>query len=126
MQARGTRGGEPVAAEGRPPRANEVVGASQQPPYHPIGADALSPLLLRVAFPATKEEIVDAIGEARIAVSHDRTRSVAEVLDLLAPERYASSLDVERALETAWPEVSQAQGRGGRARQGDDLSGRPR
>lgn len=91
-----------------------------------VGTDALSPLLVHVRFPATKEQIAAAIGDARVPMGQDRTRTVREILERLAPNAFASSRDVERALEQAWPQVADVAGRDGRQRQGDDLTGRPR
>lgn len=126
MQARGPQPREAHGAgEGRAPWPNEVVGL-HEPPYHPIGVDALSPLLLHVAFPATKSDIAQAIGDARIAVSQDHSRKVREILEILAPERFASSREVEEAVRRAWPQVAGLQGRGARHQKGDNLEGRRR
>jgi len=126
MQARGDVPREHVGVtHGRLPYPNEVIGRNE-PPYHPIGTDALSPLLLHLEFPCTKQQIVDVIGHARIAVSHDATRSVAEIVEMLGPETFTSSREVELAVERVWDQVADLQGRGGRHWQADNLDGRPR
>jgi hypothetical protein len=116
------RGYHPAEAEGhgggREPYPNEIIGLNE-PPYHPIGVDALSPILLHVEFPATKEEIARKIGDARIAVSQNETRRIADILAFLGPETFQTSKDVERAAENAWDQIADLQGRGGRHWQGD-------
>ena len=67
-----------------------------------VGVDALSPLLLRVQFPATKEEVIDAIGAARIPIDAQHTRTVREVLDRTAPATFLNSAEVEAAVARAW------------------------
>lgn len=80
------------------PYPNEIVGR-KAPPYHGTGADALSPLLMHIAFPATREEIKQAIGQARIPVDRTRTERVDAILDRLGPETYRSSREVEDAVK---------------------------
>lgn len=59
-------------------------------------------------------------------MSQDKTRSVAEIVEMLGPETFTSSREVELAIERVWDQVAPIEGRGGRHWQGDDLDGRPR
>lgn len=108
---------------GRLPHPGEVVG-NKLPPYEVTGVDALSPLLVHVDFPATKEEVVARIGSARIAISKEQTLTVAEILALTGPTEFRSSAEVEAAVNQIWDRVYPHEDRGGHQRQRDNLSGR--
>lgn len=110
---------------GRLPYEGEVIG-NKVPPYEVTGVDALSPILMHVDFPASKEQIVQTIGQARVALDKTHTISVAELLERTTPERFDSSTEVEQAVERIWQQVMPHPdgGRGGHHRQGDDLTGR--
>lgn len=124
--------GEPRAPErmdrkesgGRLPYPGEVVG-NKLPPYDVTGLDALSPLLNHVEFPATRAEIVERIGLARVAVDKTTTRTVAEILDLVAPNTFRSHLEVESAVKQVWDRIQphSGDGRGSHHGQRDDLTG---
>jgi transposase InsO family protein len=109
---------------GRLPYPGEVVG-NKLPPYEVTGLDALSPLLVHVDFPASKEEIVARIGQARVPVSKDRTETVADILARTAPGTFRSSSEVERAVAQVWDQVFPHEDRGSRHFQRDNLSKRP-
>lgn len=112
-------------ATGAPlPYPGELVG-KKEPPYDVTGVDALSPLLMHVEFPATRDEIQRAIGQAVIPIDRHRTRSVAEVLDHVGPDTFRSSREVEDAVNRYWDQIAERTGRGGRQQKGDNLGGRP-
>ena len=114
---------QPERVRGRLPYEGEIVG-NKEPPFEVRGMDALSPLLMHVDFPATKEQIVQAIGGARIAVDKTRTLSVREVLEKTAPNEFRSSTEVEHAVQRIWQQVLPHPDRGSRHWQGDNLNGR--
>lgn len=114
---------KPEPSVGRAPYPGEVVG-HDAPPYDVVGVDALSPLLLHVSFPATKDAIARSIGAARVPVDAQRSISVAAILDLLGPATFESRRDLEAAAKRAWvrvrdEEAGHAGERGGRNRQRD-------
>ena len=105
----------------RAPYPGEVVG-NKTPPFEVVGVDALSPILMHVEFPASREDIVEAIGEARIPVSRNRARSVREIMGFLTPDSFASNREVEESLKRVWDQVADnadLSDRGGRQRQDD-------
>lgn len=116
---------EPERQAGRLPYPGEIVGR-KEPPYHATGLDALSPLLSHVRFPASKEDIIASIGQARIPIDKFRTASVAELLDPLGPNEFPSSAELEQAFARSFREQGAGETRGGRQRQGDNVGGRPR
>lgn len=125
MQHREPPSHEQGNAAGRMPYPGEIVG-NKTPPYDVTGVDALTPLLMHVDFPATREQIVQAIGQARIALDKQRTISVAEVMEKSAPAEFRSSTEVEQAVQRVWKQIMpRPDPRGGHHRQGDDLTGRP-
>jgi hypothetical protein len=103
------------ATSGRLPFPNEIIG-KKEPPFDVTGADAISPLLMHVDFPATKEEIASRIGHARVPVDRKRTETVREVLDRVAPETFRSSREVEDAINRIYERSG--------TQKGDDLGGR--
>ena len=109
---------------GRRPYEGEIIG-NKEPPFEVTGMDALSPLLMHVDFPATKEQLAQRIGGARIALDKTHTISVREVIERTAPNEFRSSTEVEHAVERIWRQLVPRGDRGGRHRQGDDLTGRP-
>lgn len=110
---------------GRLPHPGEIVGR-KEPPYQATGLDALSPLLSHVQFPASKEDVIATIGQARIPIDRFRTASVAELLEPLGPNEFPSSAELEQAFARSFREQGAGETRGGRQWQGDDVSGRPR
>lgn len=86
-------------ANGRMPYPNEVVGNTNQPPFEVVGTDALSPLLMQVGFPVTKEQLIERIGHARMPIDHRSTRTIREVLERAVPTHFQTSRDVELAVE---------------------------
>lgn len=103
------------ATSGRLPYPNEVIGR-KEPPFDVTRVDALSPILMHIDFPATKEDIVAKIGQARIPVDQYHTETVAEILDRVAPNSFRSSTEVEAAVNALYERT--------RTQRGDDLSGR--
>lgn len=120
---------EPDAREARGagtaplPYPGEIVGR-KAPPFEVTGADALSPLLMHVDFPATREEIIATIGQARIPVDAQHTMSVAEVLARTGPASFRSSTEVEHAVNRIWDDIRPHDDRGGHPWQADNLTGR--
>lgn len=114
---------------GRPPEPGEVMG-HRGPPFEVVGLDALSPALLHVRFPATLDDVVQALGSVEVPIDKWRTASVAEILDLVALPRFESKAQLEDAVNRSWTRIRDALGhageRGGRNRQGDDVAGAPR
>lgn len=95
---------EPDSPAGRPPRANEVIGHGGR--FHQVtGMDALSPILAHVPFPASKGEIIAILGDARIAIDKVATMPVRAILDMTAPETFASQQDLERAIQHVWNRI---------------------
>lgn len=108
---------------GRLPYPGEVIGHGA-PPYEIIGLDALSPVLSKVDFPATKDALIQQLGEARIPVDQQRLISIRELLDKTTPETFASSREVETAIRRIWQQVVPHPDRGGRQVQNDNTSAR--
>lgn len=124
MQRRVAQRKEGPPAEHEAPWPGAVVGRPE-PPYEVVGLDALSPLLRHVEFPATKEEVAQRIGQARVPISRERTMSVGEILDKVNPTAFRSSMEVEDAVKHAWDDIApHPDARGGRHRQRDDTGGR--
>lgn len=107
----------------RAPYAGEIVG-NKTPPFEVVGLDALSPVLTHVDFPATREEIVDAIGDVQIPIDKMRTKTVREMLADVGPTRFASSKILEDSLARAWDTIAEREGRGGRHWQNDNTPAR--
>lgn len=126
MQRRMMGADEPAATHGRLPDPNQVIGGHPAPPFEVVGLDALSPLLMHIAFPASKDEIVAAIGQARVPITRTRTMSVAEMLDRVMLFEFRGSSDVEAAIDQAWDRIVEPEGRGGRHHQGSNLMHRKR
>lgn len=109
---------------GRLPYPGEIVGR-KEPPFQATGLDALTPLLVHVQFPVTKEELIQAIGQAQVPLDKTRTASVASIIEKTALVRFQSSQEVEQAVARVWDQIFPHQDRGGRHWQRDNLSGRP-
>ncbi|HUR69134.1 MAG TPA: hypothetical protein VM370_07790 [Candidatus Thermoplasmatota archaeon] len=77
----------------------EVLGGHRKPPFHVVGLDALAPALYTVPFPATKEEILDRLGDVRMPIDKRRTRLVGEIVERALPEQYATATDLMAALQ---------------------------
>lgn len=125
QQGRGAQRDQPEGQAGRLPYPGETVGR-KEPPYQATGLDALSPLLSHVRFPASKEEIIATIGQARIPIDKLRTATVAELLDPVGPNEFPSSAELEQAFSRVFHEQGARETRGGRQWQGDNVTGRPR
>ena len=124
MQYReGDRREQGELAGGRLPYEGEVIG-NKLPPYEVTGLDALSPLLMHVDFPVTKERLAERIGGARVALDKTRTISVREVIDRTAPNEFRSSGEVEEAVKRIWQQLTARPDRGSHHRQDDNLTGR--
>lgn len=108
----------------RAPYPGEIIG-DKEPPFDVVGVDALSPILQHVDFPATREDIVAKIGEARIPVSRTKAKSVREVMDFVTPGNFASNREVEEAVKRVWDQVADIDDRGGHTRQGARTEKRP-
>lgn len=105
------------------PYPGEIVGR-KTPPFEVTGVDALSPLLMHVSFPASREEVIAAIGQALIPIDKQHTMSVADVLERTAPLTFRSSAEVEAAVKQIWQGIRPHDDRGGRHWQRDDTSAR--
>lgn len=114
---------QPGRAHGRLPHEGEIVG-DKAPPFEVTGMDALSPPRMRVGFPAMKENVIDAIGSARIAVDESRTASVREVIEKTSPDGFRPSTEVEHAVQRIWQQVMPHPACRSPRWQGDDLDGR--
>ena len=107
----------------RDPYPGEIVG-NKEPPFEVVGLDALSPLLTHVEFPATREQVIERIGAARVPVSRQRAKSVREILEQVAPTEFRSSRELEDSVMRVWDQVAEIGGRASRHRQNDNLEGR--
>lgn len=103
----------------REPYAGEIIG-NKSPPFEVVGLDALSPVLTHVEFPATREEIVEHIGDVQIPIDKMRTKTAREMLADVGSTRFASGKILEDALARVWDTVAEREGRGGRHWQNDD------
>ena len=83
-----------------PPYGGEVIGGRRKPPFEVTGLDALSPILGSVRFPATKEDVIAAIGEAVIPIDKRRTMRVGELVERASPNDFRSSMEFERAIQS--------------------------
>jgi hypothetical protein len=120
----------PAARSGAPSHAGKIVG-DPRPPYHGVGVSKLSPLLEYVDFPATRGDVAARIGDYRVPVSRERTRSVRSILEHEGiPDAFPTSRHLERAVSEHWDEIAEPDSadvshRGSRHVPRDDVSGRP-
>lgn len=100
----------------RPPYPGERVGRSGIA-HQVVGIDSISPLLSHVSFPATRKQILDTIGDARVALTRHRSASVRDVLTheaMTGANRFESRDSLERALRQSWEQIAGHEGRGTR------------
>lgn len=89
---------------GPAPRPNEVIGHGRK--GHAVrGLDALTPILAHVAFPASKTEVIEAIGQVRVPIDRVATKSVREIVEMTAPETFATSDDLTSAIAHVWDRI---------------------
>lgn len=109
---------------GRLPYPGEIVGR-KEPPYQATGLDALSPLLHHVDFPCTLDDVIAAIGHARIPIDKMRTAQVSDLLQRIGPQEFRSSRELEVAFSNVFREKGIRETRGGNRWQSDNTDGRP-
>lgn len=121
---------EPTESGARLPNPGEVAG-NKMPPMNVTGLEALSRRLNHVKFPATREyivELVERIGLARIPIDKASTRSVTDIMQMVAPNTFRSHVEVESAVKQVWDRIQtrSGDGRGSHHGQRDDLTGQKR
>lgn len=124
MQFREGNGRQEAIEGGRLPYENEVIG-NKTPPFQVTGVDAISPLLMHVTFPATKEQIMELIGGAQIAVNKTKTMPLRDILDKTAPREFRNRGEVEQAINHVWGQIlPHPDPRGSHHQQRDDFERR--
>lgn len=94
------------------PVPGEIIGR-KEPPFQATGLDALAPLFRHVDFPATKEEVVEKIGDAVIPIDRQRTSRAEEIIRKTAPDTFRSAQELADAIDRTFHERAPGESRGG-------------
>ncbi|HET6403379.1 MAG TPA: hypothetical protein VFH78_01925 [Candidatus Thermoplasmatota archaeon] len=113
---------DPANEAGRPPYPGEIIGRKEAP-FKVTGLDALAPLFANIRFPATKEEVLAALGQVQIPIDKWRLAQAGEILANLAPESFRSSEELQAAFNRTFHERAQGETRGSHHWQRDDVHG---